>query len=200
MHLRGWCDAFSSLFGVTDQVIYMRCKRALGGLLPPSPRGHGRDLAPHEVVRALVIGVIPSRGGEWLAQAERLLAARAFTGDPRGGWIATGETETFEQRLTTALTKRDGLDGLTTLTITGLVPWAEVTFDDGRSTLFAPSPTYRAGRRLHLGAEAVHAAIFSRSALETIAQKMSAEQGAKTRRAGHRENPPKPASSRGAAR
>lgn len=178
MHLRGWCDTISGLFVAPDQVIYMRCKRALGGLLPPSPRGHGRDLAPHEVVRALAVGVIPSRGGEWLAQAEKLLAARAFTADPRGGWIATGEPESFEERLTTALTVRDGLDGLTTLTITGLVPWAEVSFADGRSTLFAPSPTYRAGRRLHLGAAAVHAAIFSRAALETIAEKLRAEQAA----------------------
>lgn len=177
MHLRGWCDAISGLFGVADQVAYMRCKRAIGRLLPPSPRGHGRDLAPHEVVRALAIGFIPARGGEWLAQAEKLLAARAFTADPRGGWIATGEPETFEERLTALLTG-ETLGDIAEVWITGILPWGEITTTKGDSTLFVPARDYRKGRRLALGSSAAQAAVFSRAALEAIAQKLRSARAA----------------------
>lgn len=177
MHLRGWCGEISGLFVVPDEGAYMRCKRALGRLLPPSPRGHGRDLAPHEVVRALVIGFIPARGGEWLAQAEKLLAARAFVPDPRGGWTATGKPETFEQRLTSLLTG-ETLGDVAEVWITGIVPWGEITTTKGDSTLFAPARDYRKRRRLTLGASAAQAAVFSRAALEVIAQKLRSERAA----------------------
>jgi hypothetical protein len=175
MHLRGWCDHLSLLFGITDQGAYMRCKRALGRLLPPSPRGHGRDLAPPEAVRALVIGFIPARGGEWLAQAERLLGAREFAADPSGGWIATGSPETFETRMTTLLTG-DSLGDVSEVWITGVVPWAEIVSKKGDSTLFAPSRDYRKGRRLILGLSAAQATVLSRSALESIAEWLRSEQ------------------------
>jgi hypothetical protein len=175
MHLKDWCDHLSLLFGIADQGAYMRSKRALGRLLPPSPRGRGRDLAPPEVVRALVIGFIPARGGEWLAQAEKLLGAREFAVNPSGGWIATGSAETFETRMTALLTAGD-LGGAFEVWITGFVPWAQITGTTGEASLFAPSRDYRKGRRLALGHSAVQATVLSRSALESIAEKLNPQQ------------------------
>jgi hypothetical protein len=174
MHMRDWCDHLSSLFWIADQGAYMRCKRALGRLLPPSPRGHGRDLAPPEVVRALVIGFIPARGGEWLAQAEKLLGAREFAVNPSGGWIATGSPETFETWMTALLTGGD-LSDVSEVWISGVGPWAEIASKKGDSLLFAPSRDYRKGRRLALGPSAAQVTVFNRSALESIAERLRSE-------------------------
>jgi hypothetical protein len=175
MHLRGWCDFISGLFVITDQVAYSRCTRAGEALFARSPRGHGRDLTPQEVVRALVVGFIPSRAGEWLEQSQKLLGSRAYAPNPHGGWIATGEDGTFEDMMIALFTDPAQLESVTEVAITGIVPWAEITRTDGSATLFVPSPAYKKGRRMILGASATQATLFSRAALQMIAEKLEAE-------------------------
>jgi hypothetical protein len=163
------------LFVFTDSVAYSRCTRAGEALFAPSPRGHGRDLTPQEVVRALVVGFIPARAGEWLVQSQKLLGARAYAPNPHGGWIATGEDSTFEDAMVALLTDPAQLDSVTEVAITGIVPWAEITRADGSATLFVPVKEYRKGRTLVLGASATQATLLSREALRTIAEKLQAE-------------------------
>jgi hypothetical protein len=175
MHMRAWCNTISGLFLFTDQVAYSRCTRAGEALFAPSPRGHGRDLTPREVVRVMVVGFLTSRAGEWLVQSQKLLKGRAYAFNPHGGLIATGEDNTFEDAMVALLTDPAQLDNVTEVTITGVVPWAEITRSDGSATVFVPVKEYRKGRILTFGASAVQTTVFTREALRTIAEKLQAE-------------------------
>jgi hypothetical protein len=175
MHLRGWCNAITQLFVFTDSVAYSRCTRAGDTLFERGPRGYGRDLTPREVVRVMVVGFIPSRQGEWLVQAQKLLKGRAYAPNPHGGLIATGEDGTFEDVMVALLTDPAQLDNVSEVTITGAFPWAEITRADGTGTVFVAAKEYRKGQRLVFGASAVQATLFTRAALREIAEKLQAE-------------------------
>jgi hypothetical protein len=175
MHMRAWCNTITQLFLFTDQAAYPRCARAADTLFERGPRGHGRDLTPREVVRVMVVGFLPSRQGEWLVQAQKLLKGRAYAPSPHGGLIATGEDGTFEDAMVALLTDPAQLDNVTEVALTGVVPWAEITRSDGSATVFVPVKEYKKGRTLVFGASAVQATLFSREALRTIAEKLQAE-------------------------